>query len=119
MTVPWDRRGRRRLKLPYSIVLHRQGDAVGVETTTENISSDGFYCISEQPFSPNETLECDVVIPDQEASPEKSLVLHCRAEVIRVMADGLGPGYGLACRLTDYTIGQQNPQRAADLLQEA
>ena len=114
--TPWDRRGRRRLKLPYTIVLHRLGEAAGVQTTTEDISSDGFYCVSEQPFSPNEKLECDVLIPtqDTDSSLEEGLVMHCRAEVVRVIADGLQPGYGLACRLQEYTIGRRDlKQRAA------
>src|SRR5450432_3623547 len=99
-----DRRGRRRLKLPYSIVLHRLGDSEGIQTTTQDISSDGFFCISEQPFSPHEKLECEVVIPAQDlrVSEAGSLVLHCRAEVVRVIADGLKPGYGLACHLEDF-----------------
>lgn len=104
-----DRRGRRRLKLPYSIVLHRLGDLTGIQTTAEDISSDGFYCISDQPFSPNEQLDCEVLIPPQDSSgaTEKNLVLHCRAEVVRVVADGLKPGYGLACHLKDFTISRQ------------
>jgi PilZ domain len=107
---PWDRRARQRMKLPYSIVLYRLGEAAKIETTTEDISSEGFYCISEQPFSPNEKLECEVIIPSEDRGPslEDSLVLRCRAEVIRVVADGLKPGFGLACRLQDYKVGRQN-----------
>jgi hypothetical protein len=54
-------------------------------------------------------LECEVVIPAQDlgVSAEDSLILHCRAEVIRVVADGLKPGYGLACRLKSYTVSRQ------------
>ena len=106
--IPPNRRGRQRLKLPYSIVLHRMGETAGVHTATEYISSDGFFCISDQPFSPNEKLDCEVVIPTQDPkSPGgQSLVLHCRAEVVRVVTDGTKPGYGLACRLKDYTVGR-------------
>ncbi len=116
----WERRGGRRLKLPYSIVLHRLGDTAAIQTTTENINSDGFFCVSEQPFSPYETLECEVVIPAQDlgAATEESLVLHCQAEVVRVVADGLKPGYGLACRLKDYKISRQVlDEKAAGQLQ--
>ena len=106
--IPSDRRGRQRLKLPYSIVLHRMGETAGVQTATEYISSDGFFCISEQPFSPNEKLDCEVLIPNQDSrsSGGESLVLHCRAEVVRVVTDGIKPGYGLACRLKDYTVSR-------------
>jgi hypothetical protein len=108
--VPLDRRNRRRLKLPYLIVLQRLGEATKVHTTTENISSEGFYCVSEQPFSPNEEVDCEVVIPDQGSARvelEHSIILHCKAEVVRVIADGLKPGYGLACRLRDYSVFRQ------------
>jgi hypothetical protein len=103
-----DRRRRQRLKLPYSIVLHRIGETVGVHTATESISSDGFFCISEQPFSPNENLDCELLIPSQDSkcNAGESLVLRCRAEVVRVVTDGIKPGYGLACRLKDYTVGR-------------
>ena len=105
--TPADRRRRQRLKLPYSIVLHRIGEPTGVQTATEYISSDGFFCISEQPFSPNENVDCEVVIPSQDSTCDaESLVLRCRAEVIRVVTDGINPGYGLACRLKDYTVGR-------------
>jgi hypothetical protein len=106
--IPPDRRGRQRLKLPYSIVLHRMGETAGVQTATEYISSDGFFCISEQPFSPNEKLDCEVVIPNPDSGSlgGESIVLHCRAEVVRVVTDGIKPGYGLACRLNDYTVGR-------------
>jgi PilZ domain len=108
--TPSDRRGRQRLKLPYAVVLHRLGEVSGVKTTIEDISSDGFYCLSAQPFSPNEKLHCEIVIPNQDSasSTEGSLLLRCRAEVVRVMADGRTPGYGLACRLQHYTIVRQS-----------
>jgi hypothetical protein len=101
-----NRRSRQRLKLPYSIVLYRLGDSRGIRTTTQDISSDGFYCVSEQPFSPSEKLECEVVIPSQVlgVSNGENLVLRCRAEVVRVIADGLRPGYGLACHVEDFAI---------------
>jgi hypothetical protein len=96
--------------LPYSIVLHRLGDTAGIETTAEDISSDGFYCVSDQPFSPNEELECEVSIPTQElgASMDESLVLRCLVEVVRVVADGMKPGFGLACRMKDFTISRES-----------
>lgn len=100
--APQDRRGRDRLKLPYSVVLYRQGEAMPVQTTLQDISSEGFYCLSDQPFSPHEQLECDVAIPGE----NDRLVLRCHAEVVRVVADGLNPGYGVACRLRDYSVSR-------------
>jgi hypothetical protein len=68
-------------------------------------------------------LDCEVVIPGQDRgiSSKDSLVLRCRAEVVRVVADGLKPGYGLACRLKDYTVSRPDldEKPAVRQLQEA
>jgi hypothetical protein len=118
-----ERRSRRRLKLPYPVVLYRLGDNAGIQTTTQNINSEGFFCVSEEPFSPNEMLDCKVVIPGQDLgiSSKDSLVLRCRAEVVRVVTDGLRPGYGVACRLKTYTVSRQNVDENQEVgqLQEA
>ena len=37
-----------------------------METETDNLSSIGFYCTSDEPFSPGEQLNCEVVIPSND-----------------------------------------------------
>jgi hypothetical protein len=87
----------------YPIVLYRPGEAARVETKTKYISREGFYCISEHPFSPHEQLECEVAIPrDQlDCSLEEHSLLRCRVEVIRVVVKGLEFGFGLSCRVVE------------------
>jgi hypothetical protein len=81
-----DRRRRPRLRLAYSLRLRRPGATAAVETTTEDISCEGFYCISPLPFAPDEKLECELVIPTEEPGhPLDLVVLRCRARVIRVV----------------------------------
>jgi hypothetical protein len=103
-----DRRSRSRLRLAVPVVLCRPEDADRVETKTEDISCDSFYCISDRPFSPGDRLDCELVIPGDEVSsvPEQALCLCCRVRVVRVVARGLHLGFGVACRLEDYTISR-------------
>ena len=92
-----DRRQRKRLKLRCHLQLWR-GDGVPLEAETDNISSTGFYCITQAPFSPGEDLTCELFIRSYEATP---LVLHRKVRVVRVEIKGLEPGFGVACEFTD------------------
>lgn len=102
-----DRRCHPRLRLALPLVLFWPGEADRIETKTEDISCDSFYCFSDRPFSPDDRLECELLIPGDEMSsvPESDLCLRCRIQVIRVVAKGQ-LGFGVAFRLEDYTIGR-------------
>ena len=78
-----ERRNSTRLKLASAVRIHRRGELQAIETVTEDLSSEGFYCISERPFSPHEWLECELTISSaQPGVPlNKGLVLKCTAEV--------------------------------------
>jgi len=103
-----ERRRHPRLRLSYLLRLFRPGNSTGIETTTEDLSCDGFYCISDHPVQPHERIECELLIPSEQLgeSTEPDLVLRCRAEVVRVVPDRLAPRFGVACRLEDYTINR-------------
>jgi hypothetical protein len=103
---PPERRRRPRLRLSYALSLHRPGEASSVETKTEDISCEGFFCISEIPFAPHEIVECYLVIPrDTLRIPVgRDLILHCTAEVVRVARNRAESSFGIACRLEDYTL---------------
>lgn len=104
-----DRRRRPRLGLAYAIRLQRPGGEVVVETTTHDLSCEGFFCISDQAFLPHDTLECELVIPagKPDQSFEQDIVLRCRAEVVRVEWERAGSAFGVACRFADYTLERQ------------
>jgi hypothetical protein len=106
-----DRRSRPRLNLSCSIRVYRPGGADAVATRTEDISCQGFYFTSEQPFAPREKLECELVIQGEALGchAEIDVFLRGRAEVVRVVPKGLPEGFGVACRLEDYTVHQQAP----------
>jgi hypothetical protein len=107
-TALMERRRHPRLRLSYLLRLFRPGNSAGIETTTEDLSCDGFYCISDHPVQPHELIECELLIPSEQLgeSSEPDLVLRCRAEVVRVVPDRLAPRFGVACRLEDYTINR-------------
>jgi hypothetical protein len=100
-----DRRSRPRLRLSYPLFLFRLGEASGIETRTEDISCEGFFCISESPFALHEMVECELVIPAGEPRnpTDRDLLMRCRAHVIRVVRQR-SSGFGVACRLEDYTL---------------
>lgn len=77
-----------------------------IETRTEDLSCEGFFCISERMFPLRQTLQCEIVIVgDKPGQPvEQEMILRCRAEVVRVAPRGLGAKFGVACRFMDYKV---------------
>lgn len=102
------RRSHPRLRLALPLVLFRPEESDRIKTKTEDVSCDSFYCVSDQPFSPDDRLECELLIPGDELSsaPEDDLCLRCRVRVVRVVEQGSQFGFGVACRLEDYTISR-------------
>jgi len=101
-----DRRLCRRLSLHWRLRL--SSTAIGsVETKTENLSSVGFYCYLESPLVPGEVLTCDITIPNYTTPDHEISSIVCQAEVIRVEALGTAPGFGVACRILDFTLDRR------------
>ena len=113
-----DRRSRPRLALTYPVRISRPGESRPVETRTEDLSCEGFYCLSERPFSPHEWLECELVIPgDPFGYPsDRDLVLSCMAEVVRVVPQAAGETFGIACRMGNYSLSRKVPERRLELV---
>ena len=109
-----DRRRHPRLRLSYLLRLFRPGDSAGIETTTEDLSCDGFYYSSVDPVLPGERIECELLIPGEQLSePSKpDLVLRCWAEVVRVVPDQLARRFGVACRFENYAVNPHIAGRA-------
>jgi len=79
-----------------------------IETKTEDVSCDSFYFVSNHSFSPDDRLECELLIPGDELSsvPEDDLCLRCGVRVVRVEERGPQLGFGVACQLEDYKISR-------------
>ena len=104
-----DRRRRPRLRLSYPLRLFRPGDDAPIHTTTEDVSCEGFYCITQFKSSPLDILECELEIPSKDSglSTGDRIILHCQVRVVRVVPRTADSTFGLACQLADYTIGHQ------------
>jgi len=98
-----ERRKRKRIALRWPIRLFRDLAAASVESTTENLTSNGFYCISKEPFQMGERLECIIAIPAGSFGYNESPVrLQCRVRVARV--EDQHDGFGLGCYIEDYDL---------------
>ena len=102
MVSPGERRKRRRVALHWSLRIYRlEGD--WIESATENLSSEGLYCIVPRPFEVGARLQCEVVFPEASLGLlEESPRLKCAVVVTRVEA--LDEGFGLGCHIDDYAL---------------
>jgi PilZ domain len=104
IAAPAERRKRCRIGVRWRILLSRNLSGEGAtETTTENLSSDGFYCRSTIPIGAGELLFCRIYLPTADSGCGASH-LECRVRVVRVEKIGAGDNYGLACLTEDYEV---------------
>jgi len=108
INVPAERRTRARLPLRLPVRLNSLDGAVSVESYTENISSDGFYCICPQRFAPGESFKVDVSMPGFQAD-HSGIVIRCQVRVMRTDKPALGSGFGIGCRIENYFIADGSP----------
>jgi hypothetical protein len=98
-----DRRKRRRVPVHWPVKVLRRPGMQPVEGQTENLTSEGFYCVSKEPFQPGECLQCLIVIPAGSfGNSESPIVLKCGVTVKRV--DAIPSGFGLGCLIEDYAL---------------
>lgn len=112
-TSPDERRGRVRSSVHWPVSLfHSHQGAEAVESTTQDLSSAGFYCFSKTPFALGEFLRCALRVPaNDSAGKEAQCRLECRVLVVRVEPNAAEGHYGIACRIEDYRIAQCRPVR--------
>ena len=101
MAVSGDRRKRPRVPVHWTLRLFKQPGRPPTESVTENLSSEGLYCVTAQKFKTGERLQCEIVIP-AEAGTGSPVVISCNVTVKRV--ESLRPGYGLGCQIEDYSL---------------
>jgi hypothetical protein len=107
MAASGDRRNRPRVALHWPVHLFRQSEGPSVESTTENLSSEGLYCITSEPFKPRERLQCELIVPAAALGLESPIVLECHLSVRRVEYRRLG--FGLGCHIEDYSFNTTFP----------
>jgi hypothetical protein len=102
-----DRRSHIRVNLRLQLFLAASGASMPIRTETENVSMDGFFFHSEQLFPPGECLHFLLVLPGAAAGTMHSARVMClkgAVEVVRVTASTAGPGFGIACRMSNYSV---------------
>jgi len=103
MTVSEERRKRKRFALHWPVRLFRDPTAPSVESTTENLTSNGFYCVSKEPFQLGERVDCIIAIPACSfGHAESPIRLQCRVRVTRI--EDHMEGFGLGCHIEDYDL---------------
>jgi hypothetical protein len=58
-----ERRRRARTQVHWPVLLLWDNWSNAIETVTQNLSSSGFYCWSQTPLTPGETLVCALKVP--------------------------------------------------------
>jgi len=92
------------------IQLCRVDNHIIVTAETDNLSVEGFFCTSDQPFAPGDRLKCQLTVPRGSPGLESpsfrspSLGLERLVRVLRVELRGLAPGFGIACQFEDQAV---------------
>jgi hypothetical protein len=98
-----ERRKRKRVAVHWLVRLFEPMGSKSVKSTTENLSSEGFYCLSRKPFKIGKRLRCEIVIPEAALGLDGPIVLECHVTVRRV--EHLESWFGLGCHIEDYSVG--------------
>ena len=94
-----------RVPLHWTVYLACTGSQHRLRATTRNISSDGFYCVLDQPLKLGDRIDCDIVVPTHlSRNPNEVAYLRCRALVACVEDLGVGAGFGVACEIEDFHL---------------
>jgi hypothetical protein len=76
-----------------------------IASRTKNVSSEGFYCLVQEPFESGERVECTVVIPVPKSTKSDDVLwLKCQARVLRVEAVMAETAYGVAFQIEEYSV---------------
>ena len=81
-----------------------------VSGKTSNVSSQGFYCLVQEPLESGERVECTLVIPTPKSGkPDAALSLKCHARLLRVEAVAGDKAFGSAFLIEEYCVAHLNP----------
>jgi hypothetical protein len=102
----FERRTRTRLRLRLPILLLRGEAETPLWTETADISNNGFYCNTAQPFAPGDALKCVIVLPTHSpGTPDDNerLYLEAIVDVVRIVMNE-GTGFGIGCEIRQYQV---------------
>jgi hypothetical protein len=99
-----DRRRRARLRVHWPL-LFRPESGPTIETVTQNLSSDGFYCQADIPFLPGEIRWCTLSVPAYHPNDlSRFIPVQCRVRIVRVEALAETGFFGVGCRIEEYHV---------------
>ncbi len=104
MEVAVERRRRCRFQVRWPLRIYVAGRTQPIEGVTENLCSNGFYGIVGAPVPKGQSVSCLIELPSGAHGELMPLFLSCRAVVLRVESCSAAGRFGLACRITDYSI---------------
>jgi hypothetical protein len=114
---PFDRRRRERLALQCRVSLNRNGRDHAPQGKTLNLSSQGFYWISDVAFAPGEKLHCWIWMPATGFRFRDARVcLECEAQVVRMEETLIG--FGMGCRIEKYVFSASGDETPSALAHE-
>jgi len=105
-----ERRKRERLHLRLPVLFLREKADAPLQTETQDISNNGFYCITTHPFAPGEKLRCLIGVPARSSTQRElkdRLYLEAEVDVVRIVVNN-GSGFGVGCRISDYRVLASN-----------
>ena len=98
-----DRRRRPRLRVHWPVLFRAPGPVI--ETVTQDLSSDGFYCKASSPFVPGEICGCTLSLPAYHLDDLVRVIpVQCQIRVVRVEALAESGLFGIGCRIEDYRV---------------
>ena len=110
MPVYIERRRRVRADVHWVVRLIRHPSRAPVESVTDNLSSEGFYCRCDEAFVPGEFLECLILIPTQaRRARQEGLVLRGLVQVVRVEGQVSGGRCGMGFHIEKYLVVRPEP----------
>ena len=112
--VPEHRERRRRVRadVHWAVHLVRHPSRAPIESVTDNLSSEGFYCRCDESFVPGEFLECLVLVPTQARSAQgECLGLRCLVQVVRVEAPAADGRCAVGFHIENYLVIPPDPER--------
>jgi hypothetical protein len=109
-----ERRRWMRTRLHWHVQFFGLAETGSVETTTQNLSSRGFYCTSPLPCAPGERFTCTIKVPaHQPDGSDRILSLECHVRILRVDKADADGTYGLACEIEEYQFLRSNNAASA------
>jgi hypothetical protein len=88
------------------VLLHRPETADSLRIETLDISNNGFYFTTTQPFAPGEQLTCLINLPvrlSAKSECKDPLYLRAEVDVIRIVVNN-DNGFGVGCRISEYRV---------------